>query len=226
MWVVGVPWIIVLIAIFAWNMFVNIFWNKWWAEGNVFLMANTAYIMIQAAVSLPLMFEIPALLKFIKPLRVLSLTSAIIYNIMFIGSIADFFYIAQAEDKNDFEDEGQFFGDVFMSLFIFYNLVENFPIVFINGGIMLKEALLPFFQLITNTRAPSEKDRIQLGLIDIQDTIVDIVNLMNPAYTGRVLFKWILGWDPADMVIENKKDEEHYYAGKAYNGIKNYAGIH
>ena len=46
MWVVGVPWIIVLIAIFAWNMFVNIFWNKWWAEGNVFLMANTAYIMI------------------------------------------------------------------------------------------------------------------------------------------------------------------------------------
>ena len=59
--------------------------------------------------------------------------------------IADFFYIAQAEDKNDFEDEGQFFGDVFLSLFIFYNLVENFPILFINSGILLKEASLPFF---------------------------------------------------------------------------------
>jgi len=106
------------------------------------------------------MFEIPAVLTFIKPFRILSLFSAIVYNIMFIGSIADFFYIGQAEDKSDFEDEGQFFGDVMMSLFIFYNLIENFPIVIINCGIMLKEVSMPFFQLITNRRAPSEKDRI------------------------------------------------------------------
>ena len=42
--------------------------------------------------------------------------------------------------KNNFEDEGQFFGDVFLSLFMFYNLIENFPIVIFNCGIMLKEA--------------------------------------------------------------------------------------
>ena len=41
------------------------------------------------------------------------------------------------------------------------------------------------------------------------------------AYTSRALFKLILGWDPVDMVVENKKDEDHYYAGKAYRGIKN-----
>jgi len=57
-------------------------------------------------VSVPLVFEIPTLLKFFKPVRVLSLYSAIIYNIMFIGSIADFFYIIDAEDKTNFEDEG------------------------------------------------------------------------------------------------------------------------
>jgi hypothetical protein len=93
LWAVGVPWCFVLLVIFSWNLYVNIFWNKFWAEGNVFLMANTLYIWIQALISLPLMFEIPALLKFIKPFRILSLWSAIIYNIMFIGSIADFFYI-------------------------------------------------------------------------------------------------------------------------------------
>jgi hypothetical protein len=45
-------------------------------------------------------------------------------------------------------------------------------------------------------------------------------NIFNPAYVAQQLFKWILGWDPLDMVIENKKDEEHYYTGKAINGIK------
>ena len=106
MWVVGVPWLFVIGSIGFWNLYVNISWNKWWAEGNLFLMGNTLYIISQSLVSIPLMFEIPSLLKFIKPFRVLSLFSAIVYNIMFLGSIADFFYIAQAEDKNDFEDEG------------------------------------------------------------------------------------------------------------------------
>ena len=94
LWIVGVPWLFVLFAIFAWNMYVNIWWNKWWAEGNFFLMGNTIYIITQAAVSIPLFFEIPFLLKFIRPFRVLSLLSAVVYNITFIGSIADFFYIA------------------------------------------------------------------------------------------------------------------------------------
>lgn len=109
-----------------------------------------------------------------------------------------------------------------MSLFIFYNLVENFPIVIINSGIMLKEASMPFFQLISNRRAPSRKERIQLSLLDLEDAFFFYTNMMNPAWVGRQIFKWILGWDPADMVIENKSDEEHYYTGKAINGIKGY----
>lgn len=185
MWTVGVPWLFVLVTIFGWNMFVNVSWNKWWAGGNFFLLGNTMYIITQAMVSIPLMFEIPMLLRLIKPFRVLSLFSAIFYNLLFIGSIADFFYIAEAEDKNNFEDEGQFFGDVFMSLFIFYNLVENFPIVIINSGIMLKEATMPFFQLITNKRAPSSKDRIQLSLIDMEDAFIFFFNWMRPAYISR-----------------------------------------
>jgi hypothetical protein len=55
-------------------------------------------------------------------------------------------------------DQG--WGDMFMALIIFYNLVENFPIVIINSGIILKETILPFFQLVTNTKAPREEDKI------------------------------------------------------------------
>lgn len=160
LWVVGVPWLFVLLAVFGYNLYVNIAWNHWWAEGNVYLMANTIYIMVQSLVSLPLMFEIPPLLRFFKPFRVLSLLSSILYNCFFIASIADFFYIAKAEPKEDFEDEGQFFGDAILSLFLIYHIVENFPIMLLNLGIMLKEAVLPFFQLVSNRRAPSYKDRI------------------------------------------------------------------
>jgi len=93
LWVVGVPWVFVLVAIYGWNMYVNIFWNKWWAEGNVFLMGNTIFILTQALVSIPVMFEIPPVMRFIKPFRILSLLSAFIYNYMYVLSIADFFYI-------------------------------------------------------------------------------------------------------------------------------------
>lgn len=83
-----------------------------------------------------------------------------------------------------------------MSLVIFFNIIENFPIIFINLGIMGKEALLPFVQLITNTKAPTEKDRIQLSLFDFEDALFFFANWSNPAYILRMAFKLILGWDP------------------------------
>ena len=94
MWVVGLPWLFLLLVVGGWNLYVNIWWNKWWAEGNLFLMGNSIYILIQALVSIPLFFEIPFVLRFIKPFRILSLFSAVIYNVLFLSSIADFFYIA------------------------------------------------------------------------------------------------------------------------------------
>lgn len=158
LWTVGVPWCVLLFVIFSWNVYVNIFWNKFWAEGNLFLVGNTVYIILQSLISLPLMFEIPPLLRLLKPFRLLSLASSIVYNVLFFGSVLDFFYLADVEEKDLLEDQG--WGDMFVSLLIFYNLVENFPILIINWGIMIKEITLPFFQLISNAHAPSRKDRI------------------------------------------------------------------
>lgn len=101
---------------------------------------------------------------------------------------------------------------MFMSMVIFFNLIENFPIIFINSGIMLKEFTLPFYQMITNRKAPSEEDRIQLSLISFEDAIVWYVKVFNPGYVAVKIFTWILGWNPLDMIIENKDDEEHFYA--------------
>lgn len=100
LWTVAVPWCVLLVVIFGWNVFVNIFWNKFWAEGNLFLVGNTMFIIFQSLISLPLFFEIPPILKFMKPLRFMSLMGAIIYTIFFLASIADFVYVADIEDKD------------------------------------------------------------------------------------------------------------------------------
>jgi len=96
---------------------------------------------------------------------------------------------------------------VFLCLMIFYNLVENFPIVFINLGIMAKEFELPWFQLIGNVKAPSYEDKIQLSLFDIEETFIFLSHVFNPAWWGQQLFKDVAGYDPKDMIIENKNDE-------------------
>jgi len=50
-----------------------------------------------------------------------------------------------------------------------------------------------------------------LGLIDFEDTFWNFINLFNPFWWIYNIAKLILRYDPKDIVIENKDDEEHYY---------------
>lgn len=143
LWFIALPWAAVLFVTNVWNLYVNIYWNDYWAEGNFFLMFNSAFLVFQTLISLPLIFEIPPVLRFIKPLRFLSIVWAILYNFFFLTSIFDFLYLTDIEESDLLEDQG--WGDMFMGLVIFYNLVENFPITIVNLGIIVKEATLPFF---------------------------------------------------------------------------------
>jgi len=45
------------------------------------------------------------------------------------------------------------------------------------------------------------------------DTIMLFANLNNPTWWFRKGFMLIFNWDPIDTIVENKDDEEHYYAG-------------
>jgi hypothetical protein len=46
LWVIAVPWTILGFLCILINVFLNIDYNKGWAEGNVFLMGNTIYAII------------------------------------------------------------------------------------------------------------------------------------------------------------------------------------
>ena len=57
-WGIGVPYSLYIVLSVAFNVMVNIDWNHYWAGGNLFLLANTAYLLSQAFFSTLLMFEV------------------------------------------------------------------------------------------------------------------------------------------------------------------------
>merc|ERR1719198_2492904 len=99
--------------------------------------------------------------------------------------------------------------DVFFQLFLVYSLITAIPNFIVNWLLIGKEISLELTQLFFNRKAPSDDDRLQLGLIDIEYLFI---HWLNPAWLFREEYENVAGYDPLDIVIENKNDEEHYYA--------------
>lgn len=151
-----------------------------------------------------------------RPFRVIALGSAIWYNFLWFGALSDLFWLYFGENKQDFDDP-RGYGDVFMQLFLSYSLITCVPNLLINGLIIFKEASLPIFQLFFNKKAPSDEERLQLALVDFEDLFL---HYLNPAWLFQQEFEKVEGYDPVDMVIENKNDEEHYYTGRLINKLR------
>ena len=93
LWLVALPWTVFGFLMVLTNVFLNIDFNKGWAEGNVFLMGNTMYAMIQYTLTLPLIFEDKNWMRHAKFLRLISLTWAWIYNIIYFSYAYKFYEI-------------------------------------------------------------------------------------------------------------------------------------
>jgi hypothetical protein len=46
LWVIAVPWTVIGFGMILVNVFVNIDFNRGWAQGNVYLMWNTIYALL------------------------------------------------------------------------------------------------------------------------------------------------------------------------------------
>ena len=98
-WLVGVPYVLYCIFAIVWNLYWNIVENKWWAHGNVILLGSSIYLVIQAIFSMLMMFEMAFIIRWIKPFRLLSLVSALLYNFFYILFTCDWFYQVFYSDK-------------------------------------------------------------------------------------------------------------------------------
>ena len=158
-WLTGIPYLLYCVIAVVYNLFVNIWQNNWWAEGNLFLLGNTIYLLVQSSFSMLMMFEMAFIIRWIKPLRVISVTSAFLYNVFYFFSLGNWIWEIFFADKSYLDDASGAI-DVIWNMMIVYNLIVHFPIVPMNIAMIVKEIQMQVFQLIGDPNSPDPADRL------------------------------------------------------------------
>ena len=138
---VALPWAVVSAACVGWNLYFNANWNEMWAGGNVWLMANTFYILFQGFASIMLAFELPIWLRTFRTTRFWSFVFATVYNLVFFTLALewwDMLYVVN--DKSSYD-----FVDIFINMCLGYNIVLHFTIIPVNTFIIVKEISMEYF---------------------------------------------------------------------------------
>ena len=58
-------------------------------------------------------------------------------------------------------------------------------------------------QVIFNKKAPDHDQRLDLAIIDFYDALVLFVDIFNPLWMFRHIFRSIFGYDPEYIIIED-----------------------
>lgn len=152
---------IIMIAI---NLILNIFLNKLWAGGNLLLIFNTIYLVVQTIFSWPLIFEIPLYLSWFRFFRIFSVLAAFVYSAVYGFVVADWMYQIYFEPVKAYE-EYQFI-DILANMYLAYNIIFHLHVLPINLAIVVKE----FFLLIFPPLLPQDAGK-NLDIQDVEDTV-------------------------------------------------------
>lgn len=172
----------------GWNLWLNIAANDWWAEGNVFLVYNTVYLLIQCFLSMWLAFEIPTWLKHMKAIRFLSMVAANVYNIVFFLSILKWVSMIWWEDNSNAN-----IMTLLVNMNIGYNLIVHWSIIPINLAIVSKEISMEFIQMASNKAGEGDKDDISLGMVEAAQFWAEVLAFFNPLNWIDIWFTPIAG---------------------------------
>lgn len=184
----GVPFSALSLVSIGWNLWFNIELNNFWAQGNLFLVFNTLYLLMQAFLSVWLIFEIPIWLRHFKVLRVFSLFSAFWYNVAYLLFIIEYYYTMYLTREKDVSELHPF--EILEILFYAYNTMIHWPIPIINFVIMLKEFSMEFFQFL-NRQAGSQRDDISLGFTNTYLAFIDLLWYFNPLSWSQLWNKFM-----------------------------------
>lgn len=148
--IIGIPWIIFSQLSIVYNIVFNAWLNAGWAEGNLWLLFNTWYAIVQSWLSYAIVLEIYPLMKWGILFRIASFISAWIYNsIYFISLIAWGSEMLLLPLKGDDYLDEMSVIDVVMNMTFVYNSIQHAPICFINIVIILKEIQIWIYEFIT-----------------------------------------------------------------------------
>ena len=85
-----------------------------------------------------MMFEMAFIIRWIKPLRVISVVSAFLYNVFYLFSLGNWLWEIFFADKTYLDDASGAI-DIIWNMMVVYNLIVHFPIVPMNVALILKE---------------------------------------------------------------------------------------
>lgn len=165
------------ICFIAYNLYFNAIWNQMWANGNLYLMINTVYLIWQCFISLLLATEYPLFMRSMREFRFFSLLAAIYYNFIFAGVIFEWYrelYLESNKQYNNYD-----VVDVLVNMFLVYNVILHFPVVIVNCFIIFKEGSLEFWQFLKEDDGDPTND-MALGFWDLTNMMDDTLWYINP----------------------------------------------
>ena len=157
-WFIAVPWTVLGLLCVVWNIYFNIDFNHWWANGNIWRIVSTIYILGSYIQSLLEAFEFPLFLRSFRVYRFLSVIVYVLYVTTFVilaFEWGDMLYIV--EDKENYD-----FGTLYLNMVLGYNIVMHWSVVPVCLFSIFKEISMEFFQFLNND-AGTENDQVALG---------------------------------------------------------------
>lgn len=97
------PMFLIECVFVAYNVYFNYAWNHVWANGNIWLMVNTLYLLWQCFVSILLALEYPLFMRSMRLFRFFSLLAALYYNALFLSIIFEWYRELYLEDWETYE---------------------------------------------------------------------------------------------------------------------------
>jgi len=145
----GIPWLIFSQLCIIYNIVFNAWLNAGWAEGNLWLLGNTFYAIVQTWLSYGIIFEVYPYMKWGFLFRIGSFFSAIAYNMLYFFMLfgwATEILMLPSRDDSFIEELG--FLDVFLNMLFIYNSIQHSPICFINMVIIAKETQIWWYEFL------------------------------------------------------------------------------
>ena len=200
MGLIAIPWTIVGGALVVYNFYFNLNVNNNWAEGNIWLTANTLYLCYQFVNSLLLAYEYPLFLKVYRVERFLSFVLASVYTLLFVTSAVEWAKeLWLTANHSDYD-----FISIYFNMALAYNILVHWCIIPVNLFIIVKELTMLGYTFLTG-------DDYALTLNDVEETNADLKWFFNPFTWIDMFWDAFFGNDVEDYWEENPRDEQHYY---------------
>lgn len=171
-----------------WHYMVQIFLNKWWAHGNLFLISKTIFITLQTISLVPVIYELDFMIRHLKFFRFLNLMQAVFFLLEYLGGMGVWIFEVYNPPSWTNFDLVYLYSNMMVASIL---MLDTWTLP-VNVVLIVKELSMEFFQFLKKNAGTSSDD-VSLGLVDITDFFVTLSFFLNPFNLAVFLWKFVTG---------------------------------